>query len=65
MERVDYIGVQAYYPLTKNNSPTLEGIKKGWNVHIKKLKTISDTFDKKIIFTEIGYRNDASATIKP
>jgi hypothetical protein len=62
---LDYIGVQAYYPLTKNSSPTLEEIKKGWNVHIKKLKTISDTFDKKIIFTEIGYRNDASATIKP
>ena len=62
---LDYIGIQAYYPLTTNSNPTLEEIKKGWNVHIKKLKIISDTFEKKIIFTEIGYRNDASATIKP
>ena len=62
---LNYIGIQAYYPLTTNSNPTLEEIKKGWNVHIKKLKIISDTFEKKIIFTEIGYRNDASATIKP
>lgn len=64
-KHMDYIGVQAYYPLTKNVNPTLEEIKEGWNSPIKKLKTISTEFDKKIIFTEIGYRSDASATIKP
>lgn len=62
---LDYIGIQAYYPLTQNRNPSLDEIKKGWNIHIEKLKTISNTFDKKIIFTEIGYRNDASATKKP
>jgi hypothetical protein len=62
---LNYIGIQAYYPLTKNKNPSLEEIKKGWNIHIEKLKSISNKLDKKIIFTEIGYRSDVSATIEP
>jgi hypothetical protein len=62
---LDYIGIQAYYPLTKNKNPSLEEIKNGWDIHIEKLEGISSQFDKKIIFTEFGYRNDASATIEP
>ena len=62
---MDYIGVQAYYPLTKNSSPNLEEIKNGWNKHIVHLKEISERFNKQILFTEIGYRTDTKATIKP
>ena len=62
---MDYIGIQAYYPLTENKSPSLEEIKKGWDTHLIKLKSISEKFDKKILFTELGYRADASATIEP
>lgn len=62
---LDYIGIQAYYPLTKHKNPILEEIKQGWNIHLEKLKAISNKLDKKIIFTEIGYRSDVSATIKP
>jgi len=60
-----YIGIQAYYPLTKNSSPNLEEIKKGWDVHINGLKTLSSTYNKPILFTEIGYRNDVNATKTP
>ncbi|MFK8059149.1 MAG: hypothetical protein AB8B78_03565 [Polaribacter sp.] len=63
--KMDYIGIQAYYPLTKNKNPSLALIKKGWNEHLIKLKSISEKFNKKILFTEFGYRSDASATIKP
>ena len=62
---MDYIGIQAYYPLTKNKSPSLEEIKSGWDTHLIKLQSISEKFDKKILFTELGYRADASATIEP
>lgn len=62
---MDYIGIQGYYPLTKNKSPTLEEIKKGWDKHLIKLRSISEKFNKKILFTELGYRADASATIQP
>jgi len=64
-EELDYIGIQAYYPLTTNENPSLEEIKKGWDVHIEKLKAAAQVYSKPILFTEIGYRSDASATIKP
>lgn len=64
-QKMDYIGIQAYYPLTKNKNPSLDEIKKGWDKHLIKLKLISEKFNKKILFTEMGYRADASATIQP
>lgn len=64
-EELDYIGVQAYYPLTKNKNPSLEDIKEGWKPYIKQLKEISSQLQKPILFTEVGYRSDVYATAKP
>ncbi|MEO0572893.1 MAG: hypothetical protein AAF039_14390 [Bacteroidota bacterium] len=62
---LDYIGVQAYFPLTKSKNPNLEAIKKGWLPHMETLSHFSKTHQKPILFTEVGYRSEASATIKP
>jgi hypothetical protein len=62
---MDYIGIQAYFPLTEHINPSLDEIKLGWQTHKKSLKTFSETNKKPILFTEIGYRSDASATVKP
>ena len=62
---LDYIGIQAYFPLTENKSPDLETIEKGWAKHIIKLEELHKTYKKPILFTEVGYRSDVSATIKP
>lgn len=62
---LDYIGIQAYFPLTKTKNPDLEAIKKGWQPHIESLSRFSKTHHKPILFTEVGYRSEASATIKP
>jgi len=62
---MDYVGVQAYFPLTKEKAPELLTIKKGWERHITELEKLSQKFNKPILFTEIGYRSDESATIKP
>lgn len=64
-DKLDYIGIQAYFPLTKNNTPSLTNIKKGWQPHIETLFHLSQTCQKPILFTEVGYRSEASATIKP
>lgn len=64
-DRMDYIGIQAYFPLTNNVSPTLAEIEDGWNTHIKTLKKLSKKYGKPILFTETGYRSDVAATIKP
>lgn len=62
---MDYIGIQAYFPLTSKNNPNLEEIKNGWNKHIKTLEKLSKAHNKQILFTEIGYRSDISATVEP
>ncbi|AXT20078.1 hypothetical protein D7030_02870 [Flavobacteriaceae bacterium AU392] len=64
-DELDYIGVQAYFPLTLTKNPDLETIKKGWDKHIKVLEDISITYNTPVLFTEVGYRNDAYATVEP
>ena len=62
---LDYIGVQAYFPLTQKKNPNLMEIKQGWEKHMEKLENIALTYGKPILFTEVGYKSEASATIKP
>lgn len=62
---LDYIGIQAYYPLTKVKNPDLTTIKKGWDPYMEELESVSRQYNKPILFTEVGYRNDAYATKEP
>ncbi len=64
-EELDYIGIQAYFPLTTSKNPALNTIKDGWKTHISTLESLSQKHNRPILFTEIGYKNDATATIKP
>ncbi len=54
---VDYIGMDAYFPLTKKNNPPKEELVAAWESHASLLeKWLKDTgLNKPIIFTEIGY----------
>ncbi len=62
---LDYIGIQAYFPLTKRKNPELDDIKRGWVRHIKKIEAFSKKHNTPILFTEVGYKSEAFATIKP
>ena len=64
-DQMDYIGIQAYFPLTATKNPDLETIKKGWDAHIDLLEGLSQKHQKPILFTEVGYKSEASSTIKP
>lgn len=64
-EELDFIGIQAYFPLTETENPDLETIKAGWNGHISGLEALSERHKKPILFTEVGYKSEASATIRP
>ncbi len=54
---LDYIGVDAYFPVSDEKTPSVENAKAGWLAHKTQMKTISETFDKPILFTEFGYRS--------
>jgi len=64
-DQMDYIGIQAYFPLTENKNPSLEQIKVGWEQHLPQLEQAAKRYKKPILFTEVGYRSDHSATVKP
>jgi hypothetical protein len=64
-KEMDFIGVQAYFPLTEKGAPTLLQIKNGWDTHIPTLQSLSKQYQKPILFTEVGYRNDLYATVNP
>lgn len=62
---LDYIGIQAYFPLSKNLNPSLAELKKGWNEPIKRIEKSVRKFQKPVVFTEIGYCNTVDAAVEP
>jgi hypothetical protein len=55
--RLDYIGIDAYFPLSDKQTPTIEECKEGWKSHKAEIKTFAEKFNKPILFTEFGYRS--------
>lgn len=64
-DELDYIGVQAYFPLSSKENPTLKDLKSGWNKSLTKIDQVVKTFHKPVIFTEIGYCNTVDAAKEP
>lgn len=62
---LDYIGIQGYFPLSKKESPNKKDLIASWKKHKKKLKKIANQYNKKIVFTEIGYKNTTDAAKEP
>ena len=54
---IDFIGVDAYFPLSDKKSPTVEDLELGWKPHKEEILTIQQKFNKPVLFTEFGYRS--------
>ena len=64
-QHLDLIGVDAYYPLHKGETPTKEQIRSGWQDHKPILKSLSFNYHRPILFTEYGYRSIEHAVKEP
>ncbi|MBL4709425.1 MAG: glycoside hydrolase [Flavobacteriales bacterium] len=64
-KELDYIGVDAYFPLIDSKTPSAEDIISALAPYKKELKTLSEKVDKPIIFTEFGYRSRDKTAEKP
>lgn len=62
---LDYIGIDAYYPLTNKNNPSIEELKNSWAKYDSELSSLYKVYGKKIIFTEIGYKSVEGTAIRP
>ncbi|MEQ6125259.1 glycoside hydrolase [Pseudotenacibaculum sp. MALMAid0570] len=54
---LDYIGVDAYFPITDIQTPSIQDFEKGWKQPKEEIRKIQSTFQKPILFTEFGYRS--------
>jgi hypothetical protein len=54
---LDYIGVDAYFPVSNSRTPTLAEAREGWCTWVEEIKSVSDKEKRRVIFTEFGYRS--------
>ncbi|WP_299130243.1 glycoside hydrolase [uncultured Winogradskyella sp.] len=64
-DQLDYIGIDAYFPVSDEKTPIFETCMKGWQKHKPQIKALSKTYDKPILFTEYGYRSVDYAGKRP
>lgn len=66
-DRLDYIGVDAYFSLTSADDPSVADLVSAWTRrgYISSLSALAQTYGKQVLFTEIGYRSIAGAAITP
>jgi len=54
-DELDYIGINAYFPLNKDITPDTKHLKQAWQQIIPEMKSFSVLMNKKVLFTEFGY----------
>jgi hypothetical protein len=64
-DALDYIGIQAYFPLAESENPSQKELDKTWGKVIPQIEKVVSNFQKPVIFTEIGYCNTADAAVSP
>lgn len=56
-DELDYIGLNCYYPLNDKEDVSKAALKKQFADVMKKVDKVCKKYDKKLIFTEIGFRS--------
>lgn len=56
-KELDYIGVDAYFPVCDLKTPQVETVKAGWEPWVAELSNAAAEADRPILFTEFGYRS--------
>jgi hypothetical protein len=64
-DALDYVGIQAYFPLSDAEDPSMDALRDGWMGHREHLEQIHERTDRPVLFTEVGYRSAPSAAAKP
>lgn len=64
-DALDYIGIQAYFPLVDKPFPSVEEISQGWSKYCSSIESIHRQYKRPVIFTEIGYKSTSDSGITP
>ncbi len=64
-DMLDFVGIDAYFPLSYTPDPSLEELIKGWDKWKCEIEAWQTTVNKPVIFTEIGYSSAPHAPAAP
>ena len=64
-DALDEIGVLAYFPLSDAANADAARLAAGWEPWLAKLGAVSKRTGKSVVFTEIGYNDDARCAARP
>jgi hypothetical protein len=64
-EELDYVGIDAYFPLVYDPDPSVDDIKKGWEKWKNEISSWQKNIGKPVLFTEIGYPSSPHAPHSP
>lgn len=64
-KNLDYIGIDAYFPLANEKTPSISQLEEKWDSHKVKIKNLAEKLNKKVLFTEFGYQSIDYTTHEP
>ena len=64
-DALDFIGIQAYYPLAAGASPSRDKVRVAWGPVVARLDALAKRTRKAVVFTEVGYRSQDGALERP
>lgn len=64
-DELDYIGIQAYFPLTEKERPSTAELIEGWKRHLPAIEAVQRKYRRPVLFTEVGYKSSTDAAIEP
>ncbi len=64
-DELDYIGLDCYYPLSKKEQPEKEELTQHFNKVLDLIEETCHTYNKPMIFTEIGFRSVENTWTQP
>jgi hypothetical protein len=64
-DQLDYIGIDAYFPVSNEKTPSIESCIEGWKEHTPMIRQISKENNRPVLFTEYGYRSVDFSGEKP
>ena len=63
-DKLDYIGIDAYFSLVPKATPSVSELETAWNPHLIDIQTFQKQQKKPVLFTEFGYMPIDSCTYK-
>jgi len=55
--QLDFIGIDAYFPLSEAKTPNLSDLASAWTAPSAKMESMSKRYGRQVIFTEYGYES--------